>query len=109
MAINTARRYILLLCVTAVPVLAESVTLRNENFPSVVVEAKTGPDQQHVENATSVGTQTLSKGASWPVKCTRGEFVMYRSHEPANDWSDWTAAFCTGDTSVRISDGGKVH
>lgn len=93
----------------AVPCLADSVTLRNENFSNIAVEARTGPDQQHVEKAQPVGTKTLSKGDNWRIPCTRGEFVMYRSHEPSNDWSDWTAAFCSGDASVRISDGGRVH
>jgi hypothetical protein len=108
MAITTIR-LIVILCVVAVSCLADTVTLQNQNFSSVLVEAKTGPDQQHVENAKPLGTQTLSKGGSWRITCTRGEFVIYRSHEPANDWSDWTAAFCSGDTSVRISDGGRVH
>ena len=93
----------------AVPCLADSVTLNNETFSSIVVEGRTGPDQQHVEKAKPVGTETLSKGGSWRIPCTRGEFVMYRSHEPSNDWSDWTAAFCSGDIAVRISDGGRVR
>ena len=93
----------------AVRCLADSVTLNNDNFPSIVVEARTGPDQQHVEKAQPVGSRNLSKGESWTIPCTRGEFVMYRSHEPSNDWSDWTAAFCSGDVAVRISDGGRVR
>lgn len=93
----------------AVPCLADTVKLNNENFSSLTVEARTGPDQQHVEKAQPAGTQTLSKGQGWTIPCTRGEFVMYKSHEPANEWSDWTAAFCSGDTTVRISDGGRPH
>ena len=101
-------RLIVIFCVAAALCLADTVTLQNQNFSSVLVEAKTGPDQQNMENAKSLGDQTLAKGKSWRITCTRGEFVMYRSHEPANDWSEWTAASCSGDTTLRISDGGRV-
>lgn len=112
MAIPTPLKLTLMLCLATVPCLADSVTLQNQNFPSIVVEARIGPDQQHVEKAQPApgpNPRTLSKGGSWQIDCPRGQFVMYRSHEPANDWSDWTAAFCSGDTSVRISDGGRLR
>src|SRR5262245_7360200 len=110
MAISTQTKLTLMLCLVAVSCLPDSVTLQNQNFSSIVVEVRTGPDQEHVEKAQPVGTpRPLSKGEDWKITCTKGEFVMYRSHEPSNDWSDWTAAFCSGDTSYRISDGGKLR
>lgn len=108
MPLSTATKLTLISCLATISCLGDSVTLQNQDFSSVVVEARTGPDQQHVENAQPAGTKTLSKGDTWQITCTTGEFVIYRSHEPPNGWSDWTAAFCSGDTSVRISDGGRV-
>jgi hypothetical protein len=98
---------LLILTLQFVPCFAQSVTLRNENWDSIVVEARKGND---VDHATSFGTKTMRKTDPWRIPCNAREgFVFYRSHEPSNQWSAWTSVGCTSsDNSSRISDGGVV-
>lgn len=77
-----------------------TVTLRNENFGNVLVEAQ-------IEGGRSLGTRSLSKGQAWPISCPKGGGVLYRSHEEPNDWGEWIRASCGFDFSYRISDGGR--
>jgi hypothetical protein len=78
-----------------------TVTLLNENFSSVVVEAR-------IEGGNSLGTQTLTKGQPWPIPCPKAGGVLYRSREQSNDWGEWIRASCGFDFTYRISDGGRT-
>lgn len=79
-----------------------TVTLRNDNFGSVLVEAQ-------IEGGSSLGPpRRLSKGQSWPISCPKAGGVLYRSREDANGWGEWIRASCGFDFSYRISDGGRV-
>jgi hypothetical protein len=93
----------LLLSYTASVAHAQSVTvtLNNENFSSVLVEAQ-------IEGGNSLGTRSLTKGQSWPISCPKGGAVLYRSREQSADWGEWIRASCGFDFGYRISDGGRT-